>query len=56
MTLHTLHTIWTYWPEDDAIELHGAVDNNVWDVTPELYEEMRDALRAVARQERSALV
>jgi hypothetical protein len=40
MTLHTLHTIWTYWPEDDAIELHGAVDNNVWDVTPELYEEM----------------
>jgi hypothetical protein len=53
MTLHTLHTIWIYWPADDAIELHGAVDDNVWDVNPELYEEMlADAASKVGRRER----
>jgi hypothetical protein len=40
VTPHTLHTIWIYWPEDDAIELHGALDTHAWDVNPDLYQEM----------------
>lgn len=40
MSLHTLHTVWIYWPEDDAIELHGAVDDNLWDINPDYYEKM----------------
>lgn len=40
----TMHTIWIYWPDDDAIELHAAIDQYVIDNNLDAYwSELADA-------------
>lgn len=52
MADHTmkLHTIWGYYPDDDAIELHSAVDQytqeNNWDFYAKQVAEARERFGA----------
>jgi hypothetical protein len=39
----TVHTVWMYWPEDDAIELHGALDDHVLAENYDAYADMLEA-------------
>jgi hypothetical protein len=40
MPLMELWTIWGYWPEDDAVELHAAVDQYTEENNREHYEKL----------------
>lgn len=43
---HMLYTVWIYWADDDAIEMHGAVDQHLRDANPGYYQEMVAEARA----------
>jgi hypothetical protein len=38
--LVTLWTVWGYWPSEDAVELHAAIDEYTWDGNPEHWAEL----------------
>lgn len=49
--LMTLHTVWMHWTDDDAIELHGALDDHLVADNHDAYEEMVEAAaRKVGRE------
>lgn len=49
--LMTLHTVWMYWADDDAIELHGALDDHLVADNYDAYAELVEAAaRKVGRE------